>query len=204
MNKYLKGNKIFKVESQLLIMEREIKDLNILSEFCEQFCKIIEKYCRYIVVSGFVAIASGRTRGTEDIDLIIEKIDLTKFKDVYEGLKQKDFVCMQSDNVEEIYGYLKDNTSVRFTWKDKPLPEMEVKFAKDKLDEYQLNTKVKLELTGIDVWFSNINVNIAFKEELLKSPKDLEDARHLRIVYVELVDEKEIEKIKKMIKNLRL
>lgn len=203
MNKYLKGNKIFKVESQLLIMEREIKDLNILSEFCEQFCKIIEKYCRYIVVSGFVAIASGRTRGTEDIDLIIEKIDLTKFKDVYEGLKQKDFVCMQSDNVEEIYGYLKDNTSVRFTWKDKPLPEMEVKFAKDKLDEYQLNTKVKLELTGIDVWFSNINVNIAFKEELLKSPKDLEDARHLRIVYVELVDEKEIEKIKKIIKNLR-
>ena len=81
---------------------------------------------------------------------------------------------------------------------------MELKFAKDALDEYQLKTKAKLPLTGLDIWFSSINMNLAFKEELLKSDKDLEDARHLRIVYKELVDEKEIDKIKKMIKRYRL
>lgn len=46
-------------------------------------------------------------------------------------------------------------------------------------------------------------MNIAFKEEYLKSPKDLEDARHLRIVYDNLIDEEEINNIKKMIKELR-
>jgi hypothetical protein len=47
-------------------------------------------------------------------------------------------------------------------------------------------------------------MNIAFKEEYLKSDKDLEDARHLRIVYEEEIDENEIKKIKEKIRKLRL
>ncbi|MDO8511534.1 MAG: hypothetical protein Q7S55_05210 [Nanoarchaeota archaeon] len=185
-------------------MERQIKDRNILDKFCEEFCVIVEKHCKYIVVSGFLAIASGRTRGTEDIDMIIERLNFDKFKLLFNDLTKKSFVCMQSSDAEEVYSYLKDNTSVRFTWKDKELPEMEVKFVKDILDEYQLKNRVRLELTGLNVWFSNVNVNIAFKEELLKSPKDLEDARHLRIVYAEQVDETEIQSVKLLIKRFRL
>lgn len=185
-------------------MERQIKDRNILDRFCEEFCAIVEKHCKYIVVSGFLAIASGRTRGTEDIDMIIERIDFDKFKMLFQDLTTKSFACMQSSDAEEVYSYLKDNISVRFTWKEKALPEMEVKFAKDVLDEYQLKNRVKLELTGLNIWFSNVNVNIAFKEELLKSPKDLEDAKHLRIVYAEQVKEEEIRKVKHLIKRFRL
>ena len=185
-------------------MERQVKDRNILDKFCEEFCSIVEKHCRYIVVSGFLAIASGRTRGTEDIDMIIERLNFDKFRLLFNDLTKKSFACMQSSDAEEVYSYLKDNISVRFTWKEKALPEMEVKFAKDILDEYQLKNRVKLELTELDIWFSNVNVNIAFKEELLKSPKDLEDARHLRIVYAEQVDEKDIQSVKQLIKRYRL
>lgn len=185
-------------------MDREIKDRNILDAFCKEFCEVVEKHCRYIVVSGFLAIASGRTRGTEDIDMVIERITFDKFKLLFKDLIQAGFVCMQSSDAGEVYSYLKDNISVRFTWKDKELPEMEVKFAKDILDEYQLKNRVKLELTGLDIWFSNVNVNIAFKEELLKSPKDLEDAKHLRIVYSEMVNEEEIQRVKQLIKKFRL
>lgn len=185
-------------------MNRQVSNRNILDVFCEDFCKIVEKHGKYIVVSGFIAIASGRTRGTEDIDMIIEKLSLNQFKELFRDLTKNNFNCMQSSNYEEAYDYLNDNTSVRFTRKNEFLPEMEVKFAKDVLDEYQLNNRVKLPLTGLNIWFSNINVNIAFKEELLKSSKDLEDARHLRIVYSEEVDEKEINNIKYLIKKWRL
>ncbi len=41
-------------------------------------------------------------------------------------------------------------------------------------------------------FFSTIETNIAFKEELLKSLKDLEDARHLRIIYSEKLDKNKI------------
>jgi len=185
-------------------MERSVSDRNILDKFCEDFCKIIEKHCKYIIVSGFVAIASGRTRGTEDIDMIIEKLDLKKWKNLFEDLKKRGFICMQTNQAEDSFKYLKDKTSIRFTRKDLELPEMEIKFSKDLLDEYQIKTREKLHLTKLDVWFSNINMNIAFKEELLKSPKDLEDSRHLRIVYSEKVNEKEINNIKALIRKWRL
>ncbi len=186
-------------------MERGVKDINILNEFCVRFCKILEKHADYIIVSGFVAIASGRVRATEDIDIIISKIDKELFLQLHNDLVGNDFVCMQSDNGDEIYNeYLNQKSSVRYTLKDQPLPEMELKLAKDELDEYQLKTKQKLELTGLDVWFSSINMNIAFKEEYLKSDKDLEDAKHLREVYSDLVSNDEINKIKQLIKRLRL
>ena len=81
---------------------------------------------------------------------------------------------------------------------------MELKFAVDQLDEYQLKTKTKIPQTGLDLFFSSINMNIAFKEEYLKSQKDLEDAKHLRNVYSDSVDEEEIKKIKKKIKEIKL
>jgi hypothetical protein len=89
------------------------------------------------------------------------------------------------------------NTALRFTRLNEELPEMEVKFSKDKLDDIQIEQRTKLPLTGLDVWFGNVEMNIAFKEEYLKSPKDIEDARHLRIVYEP--DEEKINKVKQLI-----
>jgi hypothetical protein len=111
---------------------------------------------------------------------------------------------MQSGDASVIYEYLADKTNVRYTYMDKPVPEMELKFAKDALDDYQLSTRKKIALTGLDVYFSSIEMNIAFKEEYLKSDKDMEDARHLRLVFSDEINEEEIRRIKSMIRELRL
>ncbi len=185
-------------------MERRVKDRNILDDFCIKFCKIVETHTPYIIVSGFVAISSGRTRGTEDIDMIIPRMSKQEFIKLHLELVKKGFSCMQSDDPAEVYSYLDEGINVRYTLKSTPLPEMEVKFAKDALDEYQLKTRQKIPLTGLDIWFSSINMNIAFKEEYLKSDKDLEDAKHLRIVYSDLINEAEIMRIKQQIRKMRL
>ncbi|MBS3168014.1 hypothetical protein J4216_02740 [Candidatus Woesearchaeota archaeon] len=136
--------------------------------------------------------------------MIVESMSKEKFSELHKDLIKNNFVCMQSDSSEEIYSYLKKYLSVRYTYDQMPLPEMEVKFAKDELDKYQIKTKIKLPQTGLDLYFGSINMNIAFKEELLKSEKDMEDSSHLRKVYPELISEDEIRKIKKMIRKLRL
>ncbi len=117
-------------------MDRSVKDRSILDEFCLAFCKIIEKHTEYIVVSEYLAIASGRVRGTEDIDMIIPRITKKIFFEIHEDLSKNNFVCIQSDDPETIYSYLTENISVRYTWRDAPLPEMEVKFAKDILENF--------------------------------------------------------------------
>lgn len=186
-------------------MKREISDRNILDKICEHFCSVLDKYCRYVVVSGFVAISSGRTRGTEDIDIIIEKLTKDDFTKLHKNLIKEGFVCMQSDDPKEIYDrYLKDKISVRYTYKDKPLPEMELMFAKDLLDEMQISSRQKIPITGLNVWFSDINGNIAFKELYLGSEKDLEDAKHLRLVFKDIINEKEINRIKDLIIRYRM
>jgi hypothetical protein len=93
---------------------------------------------------------------------------------------------------------------VRYVRKGHFIPEMELKLAKDELDDHQIKTRKKLPLTGLDLYFSSIEMNIAFKEELLTSEKDMDDAKHLRIIYSEVLDEKEIAKIKADIRRLRL
>jgi len=186
--------------------ERKVDDKTILDKFVEDFCSIIDKYARYIVCSGFVAISHGRTRGTEDIDMIVEKIPKERFLQLHNDLIKNRFICMQSDNPEDIYNkYLEKGASVRYVWnKEGFFPEMEIKFPKDELDLEQLNERIKLPLTGLEIYFSSIESNIAFKEEYLRSDKDIEDAKHLRIIYSDKIDESKINKIKDKIRRSRL
>jgi len=185
-------------------MERGVGDRNILDEFAEEFCRIVERHIKYIVVSGFVAISHGRRRSTEDIDMIIEKVSKEKFTKLHNELIKAGFECLQSTKIDDIYEYLENKDSIRYVRKGTFLPpEMEIKFTKDEIDELQLRTRKKLSFTGLNIWFSSIEMNVAFKEEYLKSDKDLEDAKHLRIVYRDNINNEEIEKIKVMIKRLR-
>lgn len=186
-------------------MNRETSDRTILDAFAADFAGLVEKHARYVIVSGFVAIAHGRSRGTEDVDIIIERIPKERFVELHAGLLERGFECLQSADAGVIYDeYLSKNLTVRYIRKGTHIPEMELKLSKDVLDDYQLETRKKYPLTGLELYFSTIETNIAFKEELLKSEKDMEDARHLRIVYEGELDKSEIEKIKQMIRELRL
>lgn len=186
-------------------MKREVDNRTILDRFAKDFADVVKKHTRYVIVSGFVAIAHGRSRGTEDIDLIIEKISKDNFVKMHSDLIKAGFECMQSGNPSLIYDdYLAEKTSVRYVRKGEFLPEMELKLAKDALDNYQLKNRKKLPMTGLDLYFSSIEMNIAFKEELLKADKDMEDARHLRIIYAGRISEDEINSIKRDIRRLRL
>ena len=89
--------------------KRKVDDKTILDKFVEEFCRIVEKHVSYIVCSGFVAIAHGRTRGTEDIDMIIEKISKEneeKTKNILPIIGK----LFSKDNVA--YGYLSESASI--------------------------------------------------------------------------------------------
>ena len=189
-----------------MVGDNIVSDRNLLNKFVTDFVRVLDEHkIEYIIVSGFVAISHGRSRGTEDIDVIIEKLSKDRFFELNNSLISAGFECLQGKNSLDLYeDYLSDFLSIRYVYKGSFVPEMELKFAKDALDEYQLEKKVKLPLTKLPFWFSNIETNIAFKEELLKSPKDIDDSRHLRIIYSNKLDQKEIDTVKKLIKKYRL
>jgi len=104
-----------------------VTDSNYLIEFCQSFCKILEKFAKYIVVSGFLVICSGRSRGTEDIDIIMEVIDYETFVKMYEDLRKNHFSCIQTSDPHEIYHkYLIEKIPVRFIKNRDFIPNIEL------------------------------------------------------------------------------
>jgi len=184
-------------------MDRKVSDVNILNKFAEDFCGVVGRYAKYIVVSGFVAISHGRSRGTEDVDIIIERLSFSEFKEMHDALISAGFECLYPLRVEDIYEHLTGKLNARYSWQGVELPNMEVKFAKDSLDDEQLETRDKIEFAGVDVFFPKIEESIAFKEEYLGSNKDLEDAKHLRLIYVGRLDEDYIEDYKRKIRRVK-
>jgi len=64
------------IDKKTIKIDREISDLD---NFTLDFIKILEKNTDYVIVSGYVAILLGRARASEDVDVIIPKIDFPKF-----------------------------------------------------------------------------------------------------------------------------
>ena len=55
-------------ETNTIVINRELTKLDL---FVKDFLDILKKHASYLIVSGFVSISTGRTRGTEDIDVLI-------------------------------------------------------------------------------------------------------------------------------------
>ena len=179
-----------------------INKKSVLDDFVKKFISILEHYSIYAIVGSYVAIAQGRTRGTEDIDLFIESIDLDTYIRLHEELLKNNFECIQGDDPNFLYSfYLFNKDSIRYILKDTYGPDMELFFCKDEVAEYQLKTRKKYPLTELNFYFTSVEGNIAYKEFLLKFPKDMEDARYLREVYGADLDLNEINKYKDLIKK---
>jgi hypothetical protein len=186
------------IDKTTIKIDREISDLD---NFTLDFIKILEKNTDYVIVSGYVAILLGRARASEDVDVIIPKIDFPKFQSLYTELKKNNFYCLNAEEVSTVYDYLKNNLAVRFAKNDTIIPNIEMKWIKSDFDRFALENTIDVNLSKGKLRISHLELQIAFKEEVLKSPKDLEDARHLEKIAEGYLDNKLINKYREMLRE---
>jgi len=186
------------IDKETIKIDRELSDLD---NFTLDFIKILEKNTDYVIVSGYVAILLGRARASEDVDVIIPKINFSKFQSLYTQLKKNDFYCLNSEEVSTVYDYLKDNLAVRFAKKDTMIPNIEMKWTKSDFDKIALENTIDVVLSKGKIRISHLELQIAFKEEVLKSPKDLEDARHIEKIAESYLDNKLINKYRESLRE---
>lgn len=152
------------------------KTMSSLDRFVFDFCNILEKEgIRYVVVSGYVAIVFGRSRNTEDIDILIEKINFKKFEKLWNELKKK-YDCINTDDMKTAYyDYLNTKTAIRFSRKCEIIPNIEFKFVKTQEDKFSLDNAVELNVNKRKILISPLELQIAYKLKL-GSDKDIDDA----------------------------
>jgi len=131
-----------------------------------------------VLVSGYVSIMFGRSRSSEDIDIIAKKISKKRFSALWKELL-KNFQCIVPDNFEGAYEYLMNRTSIRFSRKGQFIPNMEFMFPKtEDLGNWVLRNAKQVVLNGNILKISPIELQIPYKL-YLADEQDIEDARHL-------------------------
>ena len=178
------------------------RDLSDLDRFTVEFIRVLRRHTRYVIVSGYVSILLGRARSSEDVDIIIPKMERPLFSNLVDDLKENGFRCLQTEKTKDIYDYHKDNIAVRFAKKGRVIPNIELKASKNIADKTALDENMTVKLKSDELTISNLELQVAFKEAVLKSPKDVEDARHIRNIAGTRLDSMKVTKYKRMLHEL--
>ena len=176
------------------------KELNSLDKFVIDFTTILNELgIKYVIVSGYVSILFGRNRSSEDIDLIIEKISIEKFKRLWDEI-QKDFECIITENPINAYEeYLNKQHAIRFSRIGEYIPNIEIKFPKTELDFWTLQNSKEVIFNEHKIFISQIELQIPFKL-FLGSEKDIEDAKYLYKIFIDKLDLKLLEEFNRKLK----
>jgi len=174
------------------------KRKNELDEMVIKFSKILnEEGIKFVIISGYIAILFGRSRLSEDIDILVEDMNYSKFHRLWNKL-DKDFWCIITSRPEDAYHtYLQTGHAIRFSLTNKIIPNIEIKFPKSELERWVLKNPLRIRVDDFTMPISNIELQIAFKL-YLGSEKDIEDAKYLYSLFQENLDR---ERLNSLIKN---
>ncbi len=190
-------------------MEIEFKDdkilfsreLSILDRFVLDFTEnLASNNIKYVIISGYVAILFGRSRMSEDVDILIEHIPFEKFLKFWSKI-DKNYECLNTSNSFDAYNdYLENHLAIRLANKGTFIPNIELKFIKNDLDLYSLEHRKQVKLAEGSLYISPLELQIPYKL-FLGSEKDIEDARFLFRLFKENLD---IRMLKMLLTKLKI
>jgi len=188
----------YSLEKDIIVINRELTELDL---FVKDFLNVIKKHCDYLIVSGFVSISTGRTRGTEDVDILMKQPSIEKFRKLFWDLEANGFWCYQGDSVGILESYVKEMQNIRFAKKDELFPNMEVVFIDESKTAkyYEFTHPQKIRIKDFEFNIPPLEFEILYKEIVLAGKKDIEDAKHLRIFFKDILDDKKFRECEKMI-----
>jgi len=153
-------------------ISRELSDLD---RFVLDVVHIIERHANYVIVSGYVTILFGRSRGTEDVDFVVERVSKERFVAMCREALNAGFEFLNPEDCGGLYEMLEEKMGIRMVRKGEIIPNAEIKFPKDSFHEEALKKRIPLRLNDETLYISPIELQIAYKL-YLGSDKDIEDA----------------------------
>jgi hypothetical protein len=154
------------------------KPLNALDELVLGVVTILERHdVRYVVVNGYVTVLLGRSRATEDIDVIVAPFDESTASDLVADLRDAGYwgAAMPLD---DLHATLEDGLPVRVAEDGHRVPNVELKFPTDRYSRLSLENTVTVRLDGASLRIGSLELQIAYKLRM-GAQKDYEDALYL-------------------------
>ena len=164
-----------------LVVEREP---NQLDELAIRFSEILDQFdIKHVYIAGYVSILAGRARSTEDVDVLIERIDEEAAVKLAETLDEKGY-WGPAMPLTSMYEMLDTGDNIWVAPEDQITPHLEVKFARDEFDRASLQNAITARIGDEAISIGPLELQIAYKLHL-NAQKDIEDAVHLYTLFEE-------------------
>lgn len=165
----------------ILVVHREPNQLDelaiVFSEILDQFA--IER----VYIAGYVAILAGRARSTEEVDVLLPKLDEETVEQLTAALVDEGF-WGPAMPLSSMYEMLENGDNIWVAPEDQITPHLEVKFAQDEFDRASLNNATRARIGDEVIPIGPLELQIAYKL-YLGAQKDVEDAVHLYALFEE-------------------
>ncbi|MFB6353430.1 MAG: hypothetical protein ABEJ92_05035 [Halobacteriales archaeon] len=140
-------------------------------------------------VRGYVAVLAGRSRATEDVDVVLEPMSEERVHDLAAELDSHGYWGMAMP-LDEMFSMLNGGDRLRIARQDQLFPNFEVWFAANDIERTALDEAITVELADERIRISPIELQIAYKLRLAQQTdsttgKDFEDALHLYLTFEE-------------------
>lgn len=179
-----------KLRDGVLVVDRETNDLD---ELAIRFSTILDVDVNHVFTSGYVAILAGRSRATEDIDVLLKPLDDETIARLASRLKDDELwgPAMPLDSMAEM---LTGGDNIWIARDGEMVLHLEVKFVDDEYDRASLKNKItaRISSVGAELPIGPLELRIAYKL-YLGAQKDFEDAVHLYAMFEETLSTREIE-----------
>ncbi|MFB6219134.1 MAG: hypothetical protein ABEH77_08170 [Halobacteriaceae archaeon] len=162
------------------------RDPNDLDDLAIRFSAVLgELDIDHVYVLGYVVVLAGRSRATEDIDVLLERLEAEQVDELATRLRDEGFwgPAMPLDSMDEM---LADDGHVWVARDGEMVPRLEVKFVRDEVDRASLENSLTATIgsDGVELPVGPLELQIAYKL-FLGSRTDFEDAVHLYALFEE-------------------
>lgn len=169
---------------QVIISEKYI---TLLDRFVLDFVNVLKEKTSYVIVSGYLAVLFGRSRGTEDIDILIPHMEEDTFGVLHMLLLEEGYEILNAEGETGLYDMLKGRMGVRVAKKGQCIPNIELKFIKDDIDRCVMKDRLDIRFGGESLFISPVEIQIPYRI-FLGSEKDIEDAVYLWEIFRDYLD----------------
>lgn len=173
-----------------LVVDREPNDLDDLPI---RFTSILDDLAfDHVYVSGYVAVSTGRSRATEDIDVLLERLEGGRVAYLADRLRAEETwsPARPPDAMPEM---LPDDEPVWVARDGEMVPHLEVKLVRDEFDRASLDTAITARIGDAELPIGPLELQVAYT----LSPgtrTDFEDAVHLYVLFEESLVTSELER----------
>lgn len=166
---------------------------NELDSLAIEFTAILDELeINHVYVAGYLAVLTGRPRSTQDVDVLIERLDESRIEQLVVCLKEAG-MWGPAMPLDDMYEMLSSGDNIWIAPEEQVIPHIEAKYVVSEPDLHAIENALIAHIGNNRIPIGPFELQIAYKLHL-GTKQDFEDAVHLYTLFETTLRTEELER----------